>query len=161
MCSIVSMSCSDNNDIHKDEFISKRIVLSFEGNMDNIAQRAGFSVYTDNRMSFLSIHEGDTINIQNGIYQSIREDMYSKQYEFRYDSKYIMTDLILNVSYLKFVDTEPTEFDNLYVEVNGYVGNRLVKTEKRTMKAFRFSTDSTSEYNQRPLPDDYILTFIL
>lgn len=150
ICTLCINSCTEEDNSSRAKNVTKRIELTFTGDMDNISPWTRFSIYTEDNGSFKCISEGDTTIVNNGLYQSDSHDFYKQKFIFERDYKYFVYDFHLAVTYRKRT-SNPTEADILKVNIKAFKDNQLVKEENRVMRAY--------EISEKPSPDEYIYRF--
>lgn len=150
ICTLCINSCTEENNSSHGKNVTKRIELTFTGEMDNISPWARFSIYTEDNGSFKYISDGDTTTVNNGLFQSDSHDFYKQKIVFERDYKYFVYDFHLAVTYLKRT-SNPTEADILKVNIKAFKNNQLVKEENRVMRSY--------EISERPSSDEYIYRF--
>lgn len=84
ICTLCINSCTEENNSSRGKNVTKRIELTFTGEMDNISPWARFSIYTEDNGSFKYISDGDTTTVNNGLFQSgstisINKRLYLKE----------------------------------------------------------------------------------
>ena len=94
ICTLCINSCTEENNSSRGKNVTKRIELTFTGEMDNISPWARFSIYTEDNGGFKYISDGDTTTVNNGLFQSGSHDFYKQKIVFERDYKYFETESI-------------------------------------------------------------------